>query len=91
MSILTHKYKSKQLPGLFQIQRGHFGALNWSETTYINPDNWESMVREGRGIKLAFIMSIWLGFPSGKCIRCYKPRGQDIARQSYMKWRVKLL
>jgi hypothetical protein len=86
ISILTHKYKSKELPGLSQIQRGHFRALNWSETTHINLDNWESMVREGRGIKLAFIMSTWHGFPGGKCIRCYKPRGQDTAGPRYTKW-----
>ncbi|KUJ08875.1 uncharacterized protein LY89DRAFT_328516 [Mollisia scopiformis] len=79
IGILTHKYKSKQLPGLPQVQRGHFGALNWSESTYITLDNWESMVREGGGVKIAFIMSTWHGFPLGKCMRCYKPRGKNTA------------
>jgi hypothetical protein len=91
ISILIHKYKSKHLPGLPQIERGHFAALDWNEIAYINSDNWDLVVKGGPGIKLAFVMGTWHGLPAGKCIRCYKPRGRKTAGRRYTKWRVEIL
>ncbi|KAE9365771.1 hypothetical protein N431DRAFT_516548 [Stipitochalara longipes BDJ] len=84
IDILSHKYKSEELPGLTQIERGHFGVFDWDENKGIDLDNWSSVVKGRSGIKLAFIMTTWHGFPRNKCMRCYKPRERGTS-QRYSK------
>ncbi|KAN0090555.1 hypothetical protein V8E51_019134 [Hyaloscypha variabilis] len=81
IDILSHKYKSKKLPGLTQIERGHFRVFDWNENRVISPNNWTTVMKGRSGIKLAFIMMTWHGLPRDKCIRCYKPQERGISRR----------
>jgi hypothetical protein len=68
------KYTSKDLPGKFQIDRGHFTIWDWSETRPVSTDEeWTALISIDRRVKLAFAMSSPFVWNPKKCLRCRKP------------------
>lgn len=68
------KYTSRDLPGKFQIDHGHFTIWDWAETRrVITDEDWTALMHEDRRIRLAFAMSTPFGWNRKKCLRCLKP------------------
>ncbi|OIW23549.1 hypothetical protein CONLIGDRAFT_686477 [Coniochaeta ligniaria NRRL 30616] len=85
IDILRLKYASKNLPGRYQMDRGHFSIWDWSETRRVSTDeDWQSLITEARRLKLAFAMSTAWGRSPAKCLRCRKP-GMEKAFNSKFK------
>ncbi|CAH0045203.1 unnamed protein product [Clonostachys solani] len=63
----------EKMPGLAQIERGHFIAYHWNTNRLICASEWPAIIKEGYGIRIAFVMGTWLGQSRNKCIRCLKP------------------
>ncbi|CAI6021803.1 unnamed protein product [Clonostachys chloroleuca] len=68
---LTIKFET--LPGLAQIKRGHIIAYHWSTNRPIRASEWPVVIKEGCGIRIAFVMGMWFPKKRDKCIRCLKP------------------
>ena len=60
---LLVKYKGNSLPGLEQIEQGHFEAWHWDESRPVRADEWSAVVQGGHGLKLAFILGAWFSSP----------------------------
>jgi hypothetical protein len=90
MSVMEHNYSSRNLPGLRQVQRGHFEAFDWSDTVRLNSDNWATLVEKQQGIRISFVMCTWSGFPRNKCYRCFKPRKNHTGSRVHQIWFVKI-
>jgi hypothetical protein len=61
------------MPGLAQIKRGHFVAYHWNINRLVRASEWPVVIKEGYGIRIAFVMGTWLPKKRDNCIRCLKP------------------
>ncbi|CAH0035979.1 unnamed protein product [Clonostachys rhizophaga] len=63
----------ESMPGLEQIKQGHFIAYHWNISRLICASEWPTVIKEGYGIRIAFVMGTWLPKKRDNCIRCLKP------------------
>ncbi|CAG9949138.1 unnamed protein product [Clonostachys rosea f. rosea IK726] len=63
----------ESMPGLAQIKRGHFVAYHWNINRLVRASEWPVVIKEGYGIRIAFVMGTWLPKKRDNCIRCLKP------------------
>ncbi|KAH6691187.1 hypothetical protein BKA61DRAFT_284688 [Leptodontidium sp. MPI-SDFR-AT-0119] len=83
--VLDIKYSSRILPGLCQVQRGHLAIFDWTQNFKIDAENWESAVKPGGRVKVAFLMSTLYGLSRTKCARCFKPHTQRFSELGFNK------
>jgi len=79
LGVLGVKYRSRKLPGRFQVTNGHIMVWNYEETQSLPMgDDCLAIPEDWRHIKLAFALATpWGGTASakpGKCLRCRKPQ-----------------
>ncbi|PLB54916.1 hypothetical protein P170DRAFT_470351 [Aspergillus steynii IBT 23096] len=83
MQSLVFKFKSRNLPGLVQIQNAHLEIWNWEETSKLDKDTWPLQVKGGQGIEVSFVMCSPFGYSRSRCMRCFKEAKANTRQRRY--------
>ncbi|KAH9906403.1 hypothetical protein F4778DRAFT_645837 [Xylariomycetidae sp. FL2044] len=87
VGVLNIKFRSRNLPGLRQIQLGLIDIEDAAGNEILDSQDWTSKAVPGALIQISFVMGTWHELYRSKCIRCRKPYGTIYQRGDWKECR----